>query len=120
MEPIVNVKIRVPGDRTGNVTGDLASMGGSINGTNMLEDGVAEISGQAPLRELQTYHSRLKSTTSGEGSFSMEFSHYARVQDNLQKELMAAYRGEGTAMQTRENVHRMAEANKAFAHFAWR
>ena len=37
----------------------------------------------------------------------------------LANELMAAYRGEGTAMQTRENVHRMAEANKAFAHFAW-
>ncbi len=34
-------------------------------------------------------------------------------------ELLAAYRGEGTAMNTRENVHRMAEANKAFAHFAW-
>ncbi len=34
-------------------------------------------------------------------------------------EIMAAYNKEGTAMQTRENVHRMAEANKAFAHFAW-
>jgi small subunit ribosomal protein S7 len=34
-------------------------------------------------------------------------------------ELMAAYRGEGAAIQTRENVHRMADANKAFAHFAW-
>ena len=38
----------------------------------------------------------------------------------LANELLAAYRGEGTAMQTRENVHRMAEANRAFAHFAWR
>jgi small subunit ribosomal protein S7 len=38
----------------------------------------------------------------------------------LAGELLAAYRGEGTAMTTRENVHRMAEANKAFAHFAWR
>jgi len=37
----------------------------------------------------------------------------------LADELMAAYRGEGAAMATRENVHRMAEANKAFAHFAW-
>jgi small subunit ribosomal protein S7 len=37
----------------------------------------------------------------------------------MAEELMAAYRGEGSAMQTRENVHRMAEANKAFAHFAW-
>ena len=37
----------------------------------------------------------------------------------LASELMDAYRKEGTAMTTRENVHRMAEANKAFAHFAW-
>ncbi len=37
----------------------------------------------------------------------------------LAAELMAAFRGEGAAMTTRENVHRMAEANKAFAHFAW-
>lgn len=37
----------------------------------------------------------------------------------LANELMAAYKGEGAAMTTRENIHRMAEANKAFAHFAW-
>ncbi len=37
----------------------------------------------------------------------------------LATELMAAYNKEGTAMQTRTNVHRMADANKAFAHFAW-
>lgn len=39
--------------------------------------------------------------------------------DRLAEELLAAYKREGTAIQTRENVHRMAEANKAFAHFAW-
>jgi len=37
----------------------------------------------------------------------------------LADELMAAYRREGAAMTKRENVHRMADANKAFAHFAW-
>lgn len=37
----------------------------------------------------------------------------------LASEFMDAYKGEGGAMTTRENVHRMAEANKAFAHFAW-
>ncbi len=37
----------------------------------------------------------------------------------LAMELMDAYKKEGNAMTTRENVHRMAEANKAFAHFAW-
>jgi small subunit ribosomal protein S7 len=37
----------------------------------------------------------------------------------LADEIVAAYNREGAAMTRRENVHRMAEANKAFAHFAW-
>ncbi len=37
----------------------------------------------------------------------------------LADELHAAYKKEGSAMSVRENIHRMAEANKAFAHFAW-
>ncbi len=37
----------------------------------------------------------------------------------LAEEIAAAYKGEGEAMAMRENVHKMAEANKAFAHFAW-
>jgi small subunit ribosomal protein S7 len=37
----------------------------------------------------------------------------------LSDELMAAFNREGTAYTKRENVHRMADANKAFAHFAW-
>ena len=37
----------------------------------------------------------------------------------LADELIAAYNGDGGAMTTRENVHKMAEANKAFSHFAW-
>ena len=41
------------------------------------------------------------------------------MQARLADEFMAAYKREGAAMTTRENVHRMADANKAFAHFAW-
>jgi small subunit ribosomal protein S7 len=37
----------------------------------------------------------------------------------LAEEILAAYNREGAAIARRENVHRMAEANKAFAHFAW-
>ena len=37
----------------------------------------------------------------------------------LADELFAAYNREGAAMARRENVHRMADANKAFAHFGW-
>ena len=41
------------------------------------------------------------------------------MHERLADELMAAARKEGAAMTTRENVHKMADANKAFAHFAW-
>jgi small subunit ribosomal protein S7 len=41
------------------------------------------------------------------------------MSEKLAAELMAACNREGAAVTRRENVHRMAEANKAFAHFAW-
>jgi small subunit ribosomal protein S7 len=41
------------------------------------------------------------------------------VDRSLADELVAAFRREGAAMTKRENVHRMADANKAFSHFAW-
>jgi small subunit ribosomal protein S7 len=39
--------------------------------------------------------------------------------DRLADEFIAAYKKEGKAMATRDQTHRMADANKAFAHFAW-
>jgi small subunit ribosomal protein S7 len=39
--------------------------------------------------------------------------------DRLADELLAAYKKEGKAMSKRDQTHRMADANKAFAHFAW-
>ena len=41
------------------------------------------------------------------------------MSERLASELRAAAKGEGEAVTKRENVHKMAEANKAFAHFAW-
>ena len=39
--------------------------------------------------------------------------------EKLAEEIVAAYKREGAAVTKRDNVHRMADANKAFAHFAW-
>jgi small subunit ribosomal protein S7 len=39
--------------------------------------------------------------------------------ERLAGELMAAAKGEGAAVKKRQDVHRMAEANKAFAHYRW-
>ena len=41
------------------------------------------------------------------------------MHEKLAEEIIAAANNEGEAVKKRENVHKMAEANKAFAHFAW-
>lgn len=43
----------------------------------------------------------------------------APIHLKLADEIIAASKNEGEAVKKRENVHKMAEANKAFAHFAW-
>ena len=39
--------------------------------------------------------------------------------EKLSEEILAASRGEGSAIKKRDDTHKMAEANRAFAHFAW-
>lgn len=41
------------------------------------------------------------------------------MQERLAEELMSAYNGEGSSIKKRDDTHKMAEANKAFAHFRW-
>jgi small subunit ribosomal protein S7 len=41
------------------------------------------------------------------------------MRDRLADEIMAAYKGEGSAIKKRDDTHKMAESNKAFAHFRW-
>ena len=79
MEPIVDVTVTAPSRCAGGVTGDLSSMRGMVTGTEALPNDRIMVSGQAPLKEIQGYHSRLKSLTGGDGSFTMDFSHYAEV-----------------------------------------
>jgi small subunit ribosomal protein S7 len=50
--------------------------------------------------------------------FARNRSEY-RMEDRLAQEIIAASRNEGGAIKKREEVHRMAEANRAFAHFRW-
>jgi len=92
MEPIVDVTFTVPGESVGGVTGDLAGMRGIVSGTDVASDHQMAISGKAPLKEVQAYHSRLKSLTGGEGSFTMDFSHYAEVPHQMQQELIKEHR----------------------------
>src|SRR5450759_4573236 len=91
LEPIVNIEINVPEANMGDITGDIASKRGHITGTHVEHTGGAIISGLVPLYELNGYQSRLKAATGGEGSYSMELSHYEPVPPNLQQQLVVEY-----------------------------
>ena len=95
MEPVVDVNVTVPEHCMGDVAGDLSGMRGSVKGTNVLAGGRLEVLGQAPLKEIQDYHSRLNSLSGGEGSFTITFSHYAAVPAMDQQELVKAFRHDG-------------------------
>jgi small subunit ribosomal protein S7 len=41
------------------------------------------------------------------------------MEEKLAEEIIAAYKGEGSAIKKRDDTHKMAESNKAFAHFRW-
>ena len=87
LEPIVNIEITAPETGMGDIAGDISSRRGQINGTDTLQPGTMTIKALAPLSELENYQARLKSVTAGQGSFSIELSHYEPVPPNVQKDL---------------------------------
>jgi len=90
LEPIVRVAISTPAASIGDVTSDLATRRARISGQDTLPGGRAEIAALVPLAELQDYLSRLKALTGGEGTYTMDLSHYDPVPPRRQQELVAA------------------------------
>lgn len=91
LEPIVNIEIVVPEAAIGDLTGDLAGRRGHITGTDGRGHGLAAITGEVPLAELNDYQSRLKSLTGGQGSYTIEFARYAAVPPNIQQQLAGRF-----------------------------
>jgi elongation factor G len=92
LEPIVNIELTIPDSTMGDITGDLSSKRGQVTGTETARGGMVTVVGRIPLSELTNYQSRLKSVTGGQGSYTLEFSHYEPVPPNVQQQLMAAYK----------------------------
>ncbi|MEK7710678.1 MAG: elongation factor G [Planctomycetota bacterium] len=97
LEPIVHVEVIAPADNVGDITGDLASRRGRPQGQEMLPGGMAAIKAVVPLAEIADYNSRLSSITGGQGSYSMEFSHYEPVPGNLQQQIVDTHKKEVAA-----------------------
>ena len=90
LEPIVTLEISVPSQYMGDIAGDLSGRRGRILGQDMLPGNIALIHAQAPLAEVMQYNSQLRSVTGGQGSYTMEFSHYDPVPGNVQQQIIAA------------------------------
>ena len=91
LEPIVKIRITASDSHMGDLAGDLSSRRGRIQGSESKSRGRIIIDGEVPLAELEGYESRLKSITGGEGSYTIELSHYEAVPANIQKQLADAF-----------------------------
>ena len=87
LEPIVDVEITAPAAAMGDITGDLASRRGQVSGTDALLGGTVVVRGKAPAAELIGYAMRLNAMTSGEGRFTIAFSHYEPAPASVQNAL---------------------------------
>ena len=96
LEPIVKVEITAPAQSMGDITGDLATKRGRINGNDSLPGGRVTISAFVPLAELTDYQTRLKALTGGEGSFTLDLSHYDSVPPRTLQELKDAWKPQAT------------------------
>ncbi|PZN28839.1 MAG: elongation factor G [Proteobacteria bacterium] len=92
LEPVVRIEVTAPSAATGDITGDLATRRGRVSSNNTLAGQRARISALVPLAEIGDYQSRLKSLTGGEGTFTMDLSHYDPVPPRKQQELTQAWR----------------------------
>ena len=89
LEPILNIKIKVPDSFMGDVMGDMSSRRGKIIG--MDAEGESQlIKAQAPQSEMYQYSTTLRSLTGGRGIHSEEFSHYQEVPRDMEKKVVAA------------------------------
>ncbi|MDY0744458.1 elongation factor G [Paucibacter sp. R3-3] len=92
LEPIVHVEISAPDTAMGDITGDLASRRGQVNGTRSAVPGTMVVQGLAPLAELASYQTRLNAMTSGQGRYTLVLSHYEPVPPNTQTALTSAHK----------------------------
>lgn len=91
LEPIVNLEVTVPGQFFGDISGDISSRRGKVSGMEALGD-LQIIKAEAPLAELTTYASDLRSITSGQGDFSMEFARYEPVPSRVQEDIIKQFK----------------------------
>ncbi|OGV46908.1 MAG: hypothetical protein A2017_16790 [Lentisphaerae bacterium GWF2_44_16] len=91
LEPIMTVKIMVPDEYMGDITGDLNHKRGRILGMSA-EEGLQVVTAEVPLSEMARYATELRSMTQGRGSFEMEFTRHEIVPVNVANGIIANFK----------------------------
>ena len=89
LEPIVKMEITVPSDKVGDINSDMSGRRGRVLGMDSAGGDLQTVIAEVPLAEVTTYARSLSSITGGQGSYTIEFSHYDVVPGNVQQEIIA-------------------------------
>jgi len=93
LEPIVDIEVVAPTKYMGDIISDLNSRRARITGTETLADQQV-IRAKAPLSEVLTYSTQLRSITGGEGTYTITFSHYDIVPPNITQQIVERIKAE--------------------------
>ena len=88
LEPIDEITVLVPTEYMGDIIGKLNSKRGKVLGMDPKGKGQTEIKALIPASELYKYATDLRSQTQGRGSYSLKFSHYDPMPENLAKKII--------------------------------
>jgi elongation factor G len=83
------MEVTVPEANVGDLYSDMSGRRGRLLGSDSAGGNLQTVRAEVPLMEVTTYARTLSSMTSGQGSYTMEFSHYDIVPPNIQQEIIA-------------------------------
>lgn len=90
LEPIGELKVTAPDDKTGDIMGELNKRRGRVLGMEPVDHGVTMIQAEVPVREMHDFAMYLRQTTRGLGSFTFDFLRYEQLPANLLTEVISA------------------------------
>ncbi len=88
LEPIVTIEVTVPSANVGDINSDMSGRRGRPLGMASAGGGMQTLTAEVPLAEVTTYNRTLASVTGGQGSYTIEFSHYDVVPGNIQQQII--------------------------------
>ena len=88
LEPIVGIEILIPEENVGDISSDLSSRRGRMEGMQVSTGGYEIIQARVPLAEVMTYARTLSSLTGGRGTYDIELSHYEMIPPNEQEKII--------------------------------